>query len=486
MRTLMLFFRSYPAASLITLFAFLFSGVAEGISLISFVPLLYLSLNDGSLQSQDTGKNIFEDVELLANITDFFGPSLSIQTVILTIFVGLSLKNYLVLLANRQIGITLAKISFDFRIDILRSIYRSRWEYFVDQPTGHFSGRLTNEVKRAANTYLNSALLFAYVAQSITYLVLAALVSPPLTAIALGVAVFAFLISKRFISASGRYGQANTSYIKEIAKRAVESTTGIKAIKAMGKESLLETAFFNEIDELRKSQTGQITAAERLKMWQSEIVLFFMLLGLFGSFYSNWVSPVEVLLLAAVLMRFFSQTTKISGQMQKLASSESAYYSLQQFLQHAESKSEIVHGGSQPSLCKDIVFSDVEFSYRDKRVLKHLNITINANEITTLVGPSGAGKTTILDLVAALLEAKEGMILVDGIPINDLDIAMWRKMIGYVPQEAFLLHDSILNNVTLGDSSIERSHVEEALEEANASSFIKDFEGGIDFPGVLR
>lgn len=481
MQTTLLFFRSYPKASFITVIAFLFSGVAEGIGLLSFVPLLYLSLNDpgSSVSAEDTA--VLQDVELIARMTEFFGPLLSIENVIVVLFLGLSLNNYLVLLANRQIGITLAKISFDFRIRILRSIYRSRWEYFVGQPTGHFTSRLTNEVKRAASTYLDSALLIAFGAQCVTYLVLAALVSLPLTMVALVIALLAFMLSKHFIKESGTYGKANTKYIKEIAKRAVESISAIKAVKAMGKESLLETSFFREIDELRESQTGQITAAERLKMWQKEIILFFMLLGLFGSFHTDWVSPVEVLLLAAVLMRFFSQTTKVSGQIQKVATGESAYYSLQEFLQLAESNYEVVHGGHQPTLEKDIVFSGVSFSYQDSRVFENLNIRLTANEITTLIGPSGSGKTTTIDLIAALLNPNEGSILVDDVSLNDIDITSWRKMIGYVPQEAFLLHDSIMTNVTLGDESITRQQVEQALEEANATDFIGQLDGGLDF-----
>ena len=424
---------------------------------------------------------ILGDVELIANISNALGPLLTIENVIIALFVGLTLNNYFLLLANKQIGITLAKISFDFRIRILRSIYRSKWEYFVGEPTGHFTSRLTNEVKRAANTYMDSALLIAFLAQCITYLVLAALVSLPLTALALLVAAIALLVSKRFIKVSGGYGAANTKYIKEISQRAIESLNGIKAIKAMGKEPLLETAFFREIDELRKSQTGQITAAEHLKMWQKEIILFFMLLGFYGSFYTDWISPVEVLLLAAVLMRFFSHITKCSGQIQKVAVGESAYHSLEDFLGQAESNFEVVHGGSKPSLDKDLVFSDVDFSYKDKEVFSKLNIRIPAHQITTLIGPSGSGKSTIIDLLSTLISPTGGEILVDGRSLEDLNITQWRGMIGYVPQEAFLLHDTILINITLGDESITREEVEQALEEANADEFVGQLEGGLDF-----
>jgi len=481
METTLKFFRAYPRASLITLFAFLFSGAAEGIGLLSFVPLLYLALSENGNPVAGGETGLMENVEVLSMIKGVLGDSLSIEVIIVAIFLGLTVKNYLVLLANRQVGITMARISYDFRVKVLRSIYCSRWEYFVSQPTGYFSGRLTNEVKRAASTYMNSAMLLAFIAQCITYLVIAAIISPSLTVLAVGVALLAYALSRRFIDQSRAHGAANTHYIKEIAKRAVESIGGIKAIKAMGKESFLEKEFLKEISELKDNQVGQINASQRLNLWQSEIVLFFMLLGLFLSFHSSWVSPVEVLLLAAVLMRFFSQTAKVSSQIQKVATSESAYNSLNQFLDHAHSNREISHTGSDPTLEQAIEFSGVCFRYEDNVVLENTNLKFPANRITTLVGPSGSGKTTLLDLLAALLEPQEGQILVDGTPMELLDVGKWRKMIGYVPQDSFLLHDSIYNNITLGDESISRERVEAALEEANAGEFVSKLDGGIDF-----
>lgn len=481
MHTTLLFFKTYPKASLITLFAFLFSGIAEGIGLLSFIPLLYLAMTNTEGHSPDADIAVMKDVEILKEISEALGDYFSIGYILVAIFVGLTLKNYLILLANRQIGFTSAKIAYDFRVRVLRSIYRSRWEYFASQPTGYFSGRLTNEVKRAASTYMNSAMLVAFIAQCITYLVIAAVLSPGLTVIAIAVALLAYVLSKRFISQSRSHGLANTRHIKEIAKRAVDSIHGIKAIKAMGKEAFLESEFLKEISDLRDAQSGQVLASQHLNLWQNEIVLFFMLLGLFGSFYTDWISPVEVLLLAAVLMRFFSQTSRVTSQLQKLASSESAYYSLNEFLEHAQANGEVAHGGSQPTLEKGIQFSGVSFRYETNDVLHGAEFSFPANRITTLVGPSGAGKTTILDLVVALMEPREGKILVDDIPMESLDVSKWRQMIGYVPQEPFLLHESIFDNVTLGDESISRKQVVEALAEANADEFVNQLEGGMDF-----
>lgn len=480
MRAGLLFFRRYPKASIIAVLAFLFSGIAEGIGLLSFLPLIYLSVDEG-MKDSDAGGTLFSDVAIMSWISDALGPNLRIEFIAPAIFIALTVKNYLLLLANRQIGVTMANISFDFRVSILRSIYRSRWEYFVGQPAGHFSGRLTNEVKRAANTYMNTAVLVSYIAQCLTYLVLAALISPLLTLAGIPVVVVAFLLSRRFVSTSGHFGRVKTNYIKKVSKRAVESVSGLKAIKAMGREELLESTFFREIDRLRESQVGLVNATERLKVLQNQIVLFFMLLGLLASFYTSLVSPVEILLLAAVLMRFFSQATKIASQIQSLAASESAYHSLHDFLGQANQNSEMLTSGLKPTLQHGIRFERVSFSYSDKDVLSQMNLNLPANKITSIVGPSGVGKTTLLDLLTGLLRPTGGRVLVDGQDLAKVDTQAWRDKIGYVPQEPFLLNDSIYNNVTLGDTSISRGEVVHALKEAHAWEFTQLLEDELDF-----
>ena len=119
-------------------------------------------------------------------------------------------------------------------------------------------------------------------------------------------------------------------------------------------------------------------------------------------------------------------------------------------------------------------------SYDGRAVLEDTSLEIPFGRITALVGPSGAGKTTVSDLVIGLITPDRGEILVDDLPLSRIDTRAWRESIGYVPQELFLLNDSVLMNVTLGESSLGREQVEEALRRAGGWDFVSKLPQGMD------
>jgi ATP-binding cassette subfamily C protein len=107
-------------------------------------------------------------------------------------------------------------------------------------------------------------------------------------------------------------------------------------------------------------------------------------------------------------------------------------------------------------------------------------MVIPAGRIVAITGPSGAGKTTIADLIVGLHQPQEGSLLVDGVPLTELDLAAWRGSIGYVPQEMFLFHDTVYNNVALREPKISRGGVKAALVAAGAWGFVSELSEGLD------
>ena len=137
-------------------------------------------------------------------------------------------------------------------------------------------------------------------------------------------------------------------------------------------------------------------------------------------------------------------------------------------------------GGQPPSFERGIEFRNVAFTYDHHSVFEDLCLSFECGSFTTLIGPSGAGKTTIIDLTIGLLRPQSGAVLLDDQPLQEANIKAWRNMIGYVPQDTLLLHDSILHNVTLGDPELDEAAAEQALRAAGAWEFVSRLADGMD------
>jgi ATP-binding cassette subfamily C protein len=125
------------------------------------------------------------------------------------------------------------------------------------------------------------------------------------------------------------------------------------------------------------------------------------------------------------------------------------------------------------------IFDRVTFSYGPRDILAEASLEMPAGSITVLTGPSGAGKTTLIDLVLGLHRPQRGRILIDGVDLAEIDLQAWRRQVGYVPQELILFHDSVFENLTLGDPAYGEREVEEALALAGASAFVAQLAQGV-------
>lgn len=127
-----------------------------------------------------------------------------------------------------------------------------------------------------------------------------------------------------------------------------------------------------------------------------------------------------------------------------------------------------------------IEFRHVSFRYGEQWVLRDINLTIEKGKTIALVGQSGGGKSTMVDLIPRYYDVQEGEVLIDGINVKDLDIHDLRQLIGNVNQEAILFNDTFFNNISFGVDNATQQQVEEAARIANADEFIKASENGFD------
>jgi ATP-binding cassette, subfamily C, bacterial len=192
------------------------------------------------------------------------------------------------------------------------------------------------------------------------------------------------------------------------------------------------------------------------------------------------ISLPELVVLAVIFFQVTSTITKLQKFLQQVAENESSYVRTHQLLKNVDQHREIATGSLPPILAKECRFEGVSFAYGNTPVIRNVSMTIPANAITVLQGPSGAGKTTLIDLLIALHRPDKGVITLDGVPLTDIDLKQWRRSIGYVPQELSLLHATIRDNLALKDPAISDEDILEALDQAGARDFILDLPQGLD------
>jgi ATP-binding cassette, subfamily C, bacterial len=247
----------------------------------------------------------------------------------------------------------------------------------------------------------------------------------------------------------------------------------------MACEHLLGPLLESEINELRLARRKEIFSFEARYALNEPLATVFLALGLFSAV-TYWNADLEAMVvLGLVFWRGLGRVDAIQAQVQELARVESALASLRSTIKQAEQEKETYTGKIRPSLQNATTLEDVSFSYSGKEVTRNLSLTIPVNSFTALMGPSGVGKTTLADIITGILPPQSGAVYVDGVALPDLDMAAWRSMIGYVPQEPVLFHDSVFVNVALGNSDLTASDVEDALEAAGALEFVSEMPQGI-------
>ncbi len=466
------FFLAYPMRSVLMVVFMLVAALAEGLGIAAVLPLISLVIDPSSDQGV-----IGQFVEMVFAIAGF---ELSIGSLLTAIVVLMTLKALLVLLAMAQVGFTAAQVTMDLRLKVLRALMDARWQHFVDQRPGHLASAIGGEPGRAANAYLSACRMLAGGIQVVIYTGLSFVISWQVTIAALAVGGLSIVLLNKFVHISGRAGYEQTKLSKSFMSRLLEGLNGMKPLKAMACEKRLTPLIEADFRNLNKVQQTIILSRECLAQFQEPLRTLSLAVGLYFLL-QIWDKPLESLFVLAVL---FSRTVQRIGYLQKqyqmVVRSQPAFLFLRSTIRRAEKAREVTDTGQRPRFNDAIILRDVDFSYGRKQVLRGASLTIPAGKLVAFIGPSGAGKTTIADLVIGLLRPQAGEVWIDGLPMREVNISAWRGMIGYVPQDTFLFHDTIMTNVTLGDDGLSRDQVETALRRADAWEFVDALPRGLD------
>ncbi len=370
------------------------------------------------------------------------------------------------------------------------------YEYYLNADTAVIQRSITSDVN---NMYGLILALLQLISEGIVFLSLAAVslvadVWMSLTVTAL--LVVALLVIKCILKPIMRKaGEENQEFYSGLYKWIDQSVMGIKEIKIARKESYF-------INEYSKCGAGYVGAVQRYNLFNATprllietvaiagMILYLMIQLLQGSAAADIVPQLGLLAVAA--MRLIPCANRINNHLTSISYFEPFFMGVSDNLQD-EIRDERIDYSAETyekkidveklDVKKEIVLSDITYKYPNSEVLifDHADMKIPVGKSVGIVGTSGAGKTTIVDILLGLLQLESGRILADGVEVRE-HYASWLKNIGYIPQTIFMIDSTIRRNVAFGyaDEDIDDAKVWEALREAQLDEFVRGLPEGLD------
>ena len=465
----------YPKRTVAVMCCQLFAGFAEGIGIAALMPVLSYFFQGKAASS---GSRMAEIVDA---VFAWLHLPVTLVTLLLFVAVAFLLKTALVFLSTIQVGYATAYVARDFRRRLINAYVTAEWPFFVRNASGTQAFAVTAEAQGASMTYAETCNIAATLLRVLIYLAFAAMLSWQVALAAVVCGGGTFLLLGFLVDIARKTARRQIVLLNSISRRLIDGLSGIKVLKAMGREASLFELLKYDVKNVMKAQRIAVIAKRGLSDMHEVLLVLMLCVGMYFS--RDFITAnVES---AFVMIVLFAKTIREVNSLQKvwhtISECIASYTSISDKIKLAGEHSEGYVGGNTPSFEKEIQFHKVDFSYTpDHPILEQVDLTVSAGSMIAIVGPSGTGKTTLIDLIAGLMCPVSGEIRVDGQPLATLDMHQWRRMIGYVQQENKLFRDSLLANMTMGEVNPDMDRVRKALEMADAWGFVSQMKDGVN------
>ncbi|MES0128855.1 ABC transporter ATP-binding protein [Mesorhizobium sp. M0029] len=459
------------------LLCLILGSLTEGISILLLVPLLHL-----------VGR---PEQNFAVRLPDrdwvrWLAPDGTLQlTTVLCLLVGLVA---LQAAFNRYKSVYMARLLLDFinrlRMNLFESIGKARWGIFARMRISDLDHALTGDIDRVQSAAFSLLMLVQIAVLLAGYLVVSLFISTVMTAFAIVVGIVTFLALQPFRARASAFGRVLTSNRQEQYRTVSEFLGGIKVAKSLNVEATyyaqlratLEKMKADNINYVRNSTIG--TALFQVASVIGLSLFIYVALVRFN------LSLAEIVVLLLVFMRIAPRFMDMQMQAQQVLINLPAYASMRDMQARFDAEREPANLESDAKLSLDVGLNirNVSFAYEagGKPVVSDVTFGLPAGKVTALIGPSGSGKSTLADMLLGLLEPSEGKILADGVEIGAANRRRWRDQVAYVPQDVFLLHDTIAANLRLAAPQASDAELWTALRAAHGADFVERLELRLD------
>ena len=377
------------------------------------------------------------------------------------------------------------KVVYDLRYEIDEKLAKLPLKFFDSHTHGELLSRFTNDVDNISSTLQQSITqVITSVTTIIGVLILMLTISPTLTLISLVVIPFSGVLMMMVIKRSQKYFISQQKTLGELNGHIEEMYTGHNVVKAFGHERKA----IEEFDEINERLYGVGWMAQFLSGLIMPIINFignlgYVVVAVVGGILvtKGRISVGDIQAFIQYSRQFtqpIAQVAQISNIIQSTVASAERVFELLD-------EEEVVPEPSQPVKIENgqgaVEFEHVKFGYRDDRILiNDMNIKAEPGQMVAIVGPTGAGKTTLVNLLLRFYEVNEGRILVDGVDITKRDRADLRKQFRMVLQDTWLFNGTIRDNIAYGKEDATEEEIIAAAKAAHADHFIRVLPDGYD------
>lgn len=485
MRNLIVFFKKLQAVTgtkmYLNIFLSILISALEGISIYLLIPMLsvigLLNMQINDLFPITLIVAAMEKLPFQLNLT-------SVLLIYLLLIGGQALLQRSQTILNTDIQQNFIKQQ---RLETYESLIKVKWEYMLRKRKSDFNYILTTEISRVGVGTHSIIQLISIIFFTIVQIMLAFLLSPSLTSIVLIIGGLLSIFMRKFVRNSKTIGKETTELMNDYFGGITEQFSGMKDMKS----NMLEPSFFDWFQS--KSHLIHHNVMNLVRLNAKSVFIYRLMAGilivLFVSISFSFLKlpPEKLMVIILIFSRLWPRFSSLQSNVEQIVS---MFPALDHVLRvQAESNksqewSTFRTREWEPFTLEQAIECDhVYFRYQPSQedwTLTNVNIHFPLKKTTAIVGPSGAGKTTLVDLVMGLLQPEKGRLLVNGKSLTEEELLLYRNSISYVAQEPFLFHSSIRDNLLMVAPKATELELWQALSFAAAENFVKQMPEGLD------
>ena len=464
-------FKRFPFLVIANTFLLLMVSLIDAISVVSLIAVIDLFLKQSHQATSPITQKIIAALE-------FVGLPATINWM-LTIFIIFNvLKTCFQIIAYYSIFKTKYAALRDLMVGTIKDFFKARWYFFSSGKQGTLLNTFTREINVIGEAFGVIARYFSAIIQTIVFLFIPFYLSWQLTSV---VMIVALIFASPFLllgKVSYRLGKLNTSTANDLSKVIHEGLSSVKIILGFGNQH-------KTVKDLDQTYCAHSQASIKSQTLSSAMPLVYYPLGLvvliIGLFISRKISlPLsETAVLFYSISRVIPSIGQIAGYKASLDNFAPSYEQIIKLRNHAKDLKQLSGSKIFTGFDKKITVENLSFAYPNHRpVIKDINMVIPKGKMIAVVGESGVGKSTLIDMLMKFNEPISGNILFDDVNLQDFDVNSYRHRLGYVPQDSILFNTTVLNNLLWANESATKDEIEDACLKANAQDFIRKLPEG--------